>query len=74
MVKNPPTKARDTKGFASDPQVRKISWSRKWQPAPVFLSGKFLAQRNLAGYSLWGHKESKMTEHTHTHMHTHKLL
>ena len=24
-----------------DPLVRKIPWSRKWQPTPVFLPGKF---------------------------------
>ena len=28
------------------------SWSRKWQPTPVFLPGKFHGQRSLAGYSL----------------------
>ena len=26
-----------------------------------------LMQRNLAAYSLWGHKQSDTTEHTHTH-------
>ena len=29
---------------------------------PVFLSGKSLGQRSLVGYSLWGHKESDITE------------
>ena len=28
------------------------------QPTPVSLPGKFHGQRSLAGYSLWGHKES----------------
>jgi len=37
--------------------VRKIPWRRKWQPTPVFLPGKSHGQRNLAGYSPWGHKE-----------------
>ena len=36
-------------------------WSRKWQPTPVFLPGKFHGQRNLAGYSQWGRKELDMT-------------
>ena len=27
----------------------------KWQPTPVFLPGKSHGQRNLVGYSLWGH-------------------
>ena len=58
------------------PWVRKILWRRKWQPTPVFLSGKFHGQRNLEGYSLWDHNESDMTErvHTHTHTHTHTYL
>jgi len=37
---------------------------RKWQPTPVFLPGKSHGQRNLAGCSLWSHKESDMTECT----------
>ena len=45
-----------------DPGVRKIPWRRKWQPTPVFLPGKSLIQRSLAGYSPWGCKESDMTE------------
>ena len=32
------------------------------QPTPIFLPGEFHGQRNLAGYSPWGHKESDMTE------------
>ena len=51
-----------------NPQVEKIPWSRKWQPAPVFLPGRFHGQRNLAGYSPQGHKESDMTEYTHAGM------
>ena len=43
---------------------RKIPWRRKWQPTPVFLSRKSQGQRSLAGYSLWGCKESDMTEVT----------
>ena len=38
------------------PWVKKIPWRRKWQPTPVFLSGKSHGQRSLAGYSPWGHK------------------
>ena len=33
-----------------DPQVSKIPWSRKWQPTPVILPGKFHGQRSLADY------------------------
>ena len=43
--------------------IKKIlKWRRKWQPTPVFLTGKFRGQRSLAGYSPWGHKESDTTE------------
>ena len=37
---------------------------RKWQPTPVFLPGKSHGQRNLAGYSPQGRKESDTTEAT----------
>ena len=38
-----------------------VPWRRKGQPTPVFLPGRSHGQRSLAGYSLWGHKESDMT-------------
>ena len=41
-----------------DPQVRKILWRRKWQPTPVFLTGKFHGQKSLAGCSPWGCRDS----------------
>ena len=31
-------------------------WGKKWQPTPVFLSGKSHGQRSLLAYSPWGHK------------------
>ena len=45
-----------------DPSVGKIPWRREWQPTPVFLPEKSHGQRNLVGYSPWGHKESDMTQ------------
>ena len=45
-----------------NPWVRKIPWRREWQLTPVFLPREFRGQRSLAGYSLWGCKESDMTE------------
>ena len=44
-----------------DPWVGKFPWRRKWQPALVFLPGKSHGQRNVMGYSPWGHQESDMT-------------
>ena len=37
-------------------------YGRKWQPTPIVLPGEFHGQRNLAGYSPWGLKESDMTQ------------
>ena len=49
------------RGFS--PWVGKISRGRNWQLTPVFLLGKSLGQRKLAGYSPRGHQESATTEH-----------
>ena len=43
-----------------------LFWSRKWEPTPVFLPGKFRGQRSLVGYSAWGCKESATTEWLNT--------
>ena len=48
--------------------VRKIPWSRKRQPTPVFLPGNFYGQR-----SPWRHKESDTTEQQHTCTHIENL-
>ena len=45
-----------------DSWVGKIPWRRRWQPAPVFLSGKSHGWRSLVGCSPWGRWESDMTE------------
>ena len=49
---------RRCKRCGFDPWVRKIPWSRKWQPTPVFLPGKFQVLKSLAGYSPWDVTES----------------
>ena len=53
-----------------DSWVEKILWSRKWQPTPIFLLGKFHGQRNLVGYNSRGHKESDMVKQLSIHAHT----
>ena len=50
--------------------VAKIPWSRKRQPAPVFLPRKSLGQRSLEGYSPRGRKELDTTEQPSMHTHT----
>ena len=72
--KEPTCQSRRSKRLGFDPWVGNFPWSRKRQPAPVFLHGKFHGQRSLAGYGLWGCKESDMTEHTHTHYMCYMIL
>ena len=50
-------------------RVKKIPWSRKWQPTSVFLPGKFHWQRSLMAYRSWGCKELDKTEQLSTHTH-----
>ena len=65
VVKNP--QCRRCRRQVFNPWVRKIPWSRKWQPAPIGFPGKFHGERNLAGYSTWGHTESDTTENACMH-------
>ena len=51
-----------------DPWVEKISLRKKWQPTPVLLPGESHGWRSLVGHSLWGGKESDMTERLHFHL------
>ena len=46
-----------------DPWVGKIPWRRKWQAAPIFLSGESHGQRGLVGCSLSDHKKLDATEY-----------
>ena len=56
-VKNPPQCRR--RGF--NLQVRRIPYRRARQPTSVFLPEESHGQRNLEGYSPWGHKELDTT-------------
>ena len=58
LVKNPPAMQEtwvQSLGW-------KIPWRREQLPTPVLSPGKLHEQRNLAGYSPWGFKESNTTE------------
>ena len=57
---------RNCKRCRFDSWARKSSWSRKWQPTPLFLPGKFHGQRSLVGYGPRGCKDSDMTERLST--------
>ena len=56
---------RNCKRCRFDSWARKSSWSRKWQPTPLFLPGKFHGQRSMAGYSPRGCKDLNMTQTEH---------
>ena len=60
--KEPACRCRRHKRRGFNPWVGKIPWRRAWQPIPVFLPIDSHGQRSLAGYSLWGCKESNTTE------------
>ena len=53
VIKNLPANAG---GSGSNLWLRKIPWRRKWQPTPVFVSGKSHGKRSLVGYNPWGGK------------------
>ena len=58
----------DLEWLGFDSEVGKISRRRKKQPTPVSLPGKFHGQKNLVGFSPWGHKQDtteQLTEHTY---------
>ena len=57
-----------------DPCVRKIPWSRKWLPTPVFLPGKSHEQRSLVGYSSWDHESVRHDWATFTRDITYLLI
>ena len=62
-LKNPPAIQEMQKTWVRS-LGQEDSWRRAWQPTPVVLPGESHGQRSLAGYSLWGPKESNMTEIT----------
>ena len=73
VVKNTPL-MQETQRWGFNPWVRKISWSRKWQPTPVLLPGIFHGWRSLAApvHGLAKNLIQLSTGvHTHTHTHTH---
>ena len=68
-VKESACQFRRCKRHRFDSWVRKIPWSRKWQPTPVFLPEKFDGQRSLVGYSPKGCKKSDMSTHMRQNVH-----
>ena len=52
------------KRWGFDPWVRKIPWRKKWQPTPVFWSGKSLGMVGYSPQSLRDLDMTEVTEHT----------
>ena len=71
---NLPAYAGDEGTMGSVTGLRKISWSRKWQPTPILLPGKSHGQRSLTGCSPWGHRIGRSWAHGDTTEHTHTCL
>ena len=61
MVKNLPAMPETMETWVRS-LSRECPLEKGWQPTPVFLPGESPGQRNLAGYSPWGHKELDTTE------------
>ena len=66
-VKNPPA-TQKTQEMWVQFLGQQDPLGEKWQPTPVFLPGESHGQRNLAGYSPKGRKESDTTEQLNTHI------
>ena len=66
MGKNPPASTGDSRDIGSIPGSGRSRGIGNWKPNPVFLPGEFHRERNLVGYSPWGHKESDTNKYAHT--------
>ena len=69
VVMNPSANARDLRDREFDPWVGKLPWRRAWPLTAVFLAGESHAQRSLAAYSCYCHKESDVTKWLSMHAH-----
>ena len=53
--------------YGFSPWVRKIPWSRKWQPAPVFLPGRFHGQRTGLATVHGSQSQTQLSDWAGTH-------
>ena len=58
-IKTQQSKLMPRRRLRFTPCIGKIPWRRKWQPIPMFLTGKSHGQRSPEGHSPQGHKESE---------------
>ena len=73
MVNNTPVNAEDAEDMGSIPGLGRFSGGGSGNLLQYSCLENPNEQRNLMGYSPWGHRESDMTEHAyiHTHADTH---
>ena len=64
MVKNPPANAGDTRDAGSIPGSGRFPGIGNDNLLQYSCLEELHGQRSLTGYTLWGCKESDMTEHT----------
>ena len=65
VAKHPPAKAGDTRDAGSIPGSGRSLGGGNGNPLQYPCPENPHGQRNLAGYSPWGHKKLDVTEHTH---------
>ena len=63
MVKNPPANVGDVTDAGSIPRLGR-SPGGGYGTTPIFLTGEFHGQRNMAGYNPESHEESGNTQAT----------
>ena len=69
LIKKSNCQCRRHKRLGFNPWVRKIPWSRKWQPTPVFRAWKTPWTEEPGGSQSMGCKKSDTTEHVCSHIH-----
>ena len=77
MVKNLPADVGDRRDADWIPGSGRSPGGGHGNPLQYYCLDNPQGQRNLVGFSPWGHKEldtSEVTWHTHTHTHTHTQL
>ena len=77
MVKNLPADVGDRRDADWIPGSGRSPGGGHGNPLQYYCLDNPQGQRNLVGFSPWGHKELDTTEvtwHTHTHTHTHTFL
>ena len=63
VVKNPSANAGESRDLSSIPELGRSPGGKKMAPHSSILAYQSHGQRNLAGYSPWGCKDSHTTEH-----------